>query len=64
VERRLQGRGDIPPDPRAAYGSLPRYQGDPLHGGDNPKQQIEAARHVAALAREKGCDAVIAGNGA
>lgn len=35
-----------------------------LHGGDNPKQQIEVARQVAALAREKGCDAVITGNGA
>ena len=35
-----------------------------LHGGDNPKQQIEVAREVAALARDKGCDAVIAGNGA
>ena len=34
------------------------------HGSDNPTQQRERARHVAALAKEKGCDAVISGNGA
>lgn len=34
------------------------------HSSDNPTQQRERARHVAALAREKGCDAVISGNGA
>ena len=31
---------------------------------DNPTQQREHARHLAALAKEKGCDAVISGNGA
>jgi len=34
------------------------------HSSDNPTQQRERARQVAALAREKGCDAVISGNGA
>ncbi len=31
---------------------------------DNPTQQRQHARHLAALAKEKGCDAVISGNGA
>ena len=35
-----------------------------LHGGDNPSVQKERARQLALLAREKGCDAVISGNGA
>ena len=36
------------------------------HGSisDNPTQQREHARQLAALAKEKGCDAVISGNGA
>ena len=34
------------------------------HGSDNPAQQRERARKLAALALEKGCDAVISGNGA
>ena len=33
-------------------------------GSDNPSQQRERARAIAALAKEKGCDAVISGNGA
>ncbi len=35
-----------------------------LHGGDNPTYQADLARRIAALAREKGCDALISGNGA
>jgi hypothetical protein len=35
-----------------------------LHGGDNPSQQNERAREVARMARDRGCDAVISGNGA
>ncbi|MGE0556832.1 MAG: hypothetical protein AB7E73_01565 [Burkholderiales bacterium] len=34
------------------------------HGSDNPAEQRERARRLAALAKEKGCDAVISGNGA
>ena len=33
-------------------------------GSDNPTRQRELAREIAALAKEKGCDAVIVGNGA
>ncbi len=33
-------------------------------GNDHPKEQWERARHAAALAKEKGCDALISGNGA
>jgi hypothetical protein len=33
-------------------------------GSDNPTQQRERARLIAAMAKEKGCDAVISGNGA
>lgn len=33
-------------------------------GSDNPTQQRQHAQHIAALARERGCDAVISGNGA
>jgi hypothetical protein len=33
-------------------------------GSDDPAQQRERARRMAALAGEKGCDAVISGNGA
>jgi hypothetical protein len=35
-----------------------------VHGSDNPAEQRERARCLAALAKEKGCDAVISGNGA
>ena len=34
------------------------------HSSDNLTQQRERARQLAELAREKGCDAVITGNGA
>ena len=33
-------------------------------GSDHPAKQRELARRMAALAKEKGCDAVISGNGA
>lgn len=33
-------------------------------GSDNPARQRERARRIAAMAKEKGCDAVISGNGA
>ncbi len=33
-------------------------------GSDTPTQQREHARRIAAMAKEKGCDAVISGNGA
>lgn len=33
-------------------------------GTDHPAKQREHAQHMAVLAREKGCDAVISGNGA
>lgn len=33
-------------------------------GSDNPMQQRQHAQHIAALVKEKGCDAVISGNGA
>ena len=33
-------------------------------GSDHPAKQRELAARMAALAREKGCDAVISGNGA
>jgi hypothetical protein len=33
-------------------------------GSDHPVQQRERAQRVAALAKEKGCDALISGNGA
>lgn len=34
------------------------------HGGDNPSQQRALAAEIAALAKAKGCDALITGNGA
>lgn len=34
------------------------------HGGDNPTQQKERAAAIAKRAKEKGCDALITGNGA
>jgi hypothetical protein len=33
-------------------------------GSDNPARQRELAREIAALAKDKGCDAIISGNGA
>ena len=33
-------------------------------GSDNPARQRELAQEIARLAREKGCDAIISGNGA
>ena len=35
-----------------------------IYGGDNPTAQKKLAKQLAALAKEKGCDAVISGNGA
>ena len=35
-----------------------------FYGGDNPTQQRALAKELAALVKEKGCDAVISGNGA
>ena len=35
-----------------------------LHGGDNPTQQKELAKALAARAKALGCDALISGNGA
>jgi hypothetical protein len=35
-----------------------------FYGGDNPTQQRALAQELAALVKEKGCDAVISGNGA
>ena len=34
------------------------------YGGETRKEQQEAARRIAELAKEKGCDAIITGNGA
>ena len=41
------------------YTEFPFFPGD-----DRPTAQQEIAKTIAALAREKGCDAVISGNGA
>lgn len=41
------------------YTEFPFFPGD-----DRPHAQQEVARHIAALAKEKGCDAVISGNAA
>ena len=35
-----------------------------LPGSDHPARQRELARRIAVIAQEKGCDAVISGNGA
>ena len=35
-----------------------------VYGGDNPTEQKALAKRLAALAIERGCDAVISGNGA
>ena len=43
---------------------IPYTQFPHAPGSDNPARQRELAREIAALAREKGCDAVISGNGA
>lgn len=41
------------------YTEFPFFPGD-----DRPHAQQEVARQIAALAKEKGCDAIISGNGA
>jgi hypothetical protein len=41
------------------YTEFPHFPGD-----DRPAAQREAARVIAGLAKEKGCDALISGNGA
>jgi hypothetical protein len=41
------------------YTEFPFFPGD-----DRPHAQQEVAREIAALAKEKGCDAIISGNGA
>jgi len=41
------------------YTEFPFFPGD-----DRPHAQHEVARQIAALAKEKGCDAIISGNGA
>ncbi len=33
-------------------------------GSDNPSSQRELAKRIAAMAKDKGCDAIISGNGA
>lgn len=35
-----------------------------IYGGDNPTEQRKLAKRLASLAKEKGCDAIISGNGA
>ena len=35
-----------------------------FHGADDPAKQRELAKQIAAIAKEKGCDALISGNGA
>lgn len=48
------------PDTRIVpYTEFPFFPGD-----DRPHAQQEVARQIAALAKEKGCDAIISGNGA
>jgi hypothetical protein len=41
------------------YTEFPFFPGD-----DRPHAQQEVARQIAALAKQKGCDAIISGNGA
>ena len=41
------------------YTEFPFFPGD-----DRPHAQQEVARQIAALAQEKGCDAIVSGNGA
>jgi hypothetical protein len=53
LKRRFPGIKIVP------YTEFPFFPGD-----DRPAAQREAARTIAALAKEKGCDAVISGNGA
>jgi hypothetical protein len=43
---------------------VPFTQFPHVPGADNPAAQRERARAIAALAKDAGCDAVIAGNGA
>ncbi len=35
-----------------------------FHGADDPAKQKELAKQIAAIAKEKHCDAIISGNGA
>ena len=53
LKRRYPGLRIIP------YTEFPTF-----HGNDTPSNQIKLARQIAALAKEKGCDALISGNGA
>ena len=53
LKKRFPGIKVIP------YTEFPFFPGD-----DRPAAQHEIARNIAALAKEKGCDAVISGNGA
>ena len=53
LKKRFPGINVIP------YTEFPFFPGD-----DRPTAQQEIAKTIAALAREKGCDAVISGNGA
>ena len=57
IRRLLQARyPDLEIVPYTAFPHTP--------GSDNPTRQRELAREIAALAKDKGCDAVISGNGA
>ncbi len=52
---------------KAAYPSVkvvPYTEFPHAPGSDNPARQRELAREIAARVKEKGCDAVISGNGA
>ena len=53
LKQRFPGINVIP------YTEFPFFPGD-----DRPTSQREVAREIAALAKAKGCDAVISGNGA
>jgi hypothetical protein len=53
LKKRFPGIKIIP------YTEFPFFPGD-----DRPTSQHELAKKIAGLAREKGCDAVISGNGA
>ena len=57
VRKLLQARyPDLEVVPYTAFPHAP--------GSDNPARQRELAREIAALAKERGCHAVISGNGA
>ena len=47
-----------------AINIIPYTEFPHIYGGDNPSEQKKLAKHLAALAQAKGCDAVISGNGA